>query len=227
MILNIDFDTKMADLMINNQQILYMLDRFEIPLGFKNCTIKELAKLHNIDKNALLAVTQIIINGEPHAEICTKESLIDIISFLEKSHESFRDKMRSIKKQIHKFSEDISGKYEIILNSFYNEYIEDIEEHFSFEETNVFPYVKGLADKSVIPDATTISNITDFETNHSDTELKLKDLKNILIKYIPSTIVSKYRNKILYRLYDLEPDLFLHSEVENKILIPLVKNIEK
>lgn len=227
MILNIDFDTKMADLMINNQQILYMLDRFEIPLGFKDSTIGELAEIYNIDKNALLAVTQIIINGEPHAEICSKESLIDIISFLEKSHESFREKMKSIKKQIHKFSEDISGKYEIILNSFYNEYIEDVEEHFSFEEINVFPYIKSLTGNNITPDNKTISNITDFETNHSDTELKLKDLKNILIKYIPSTVVSKYRNKILYRLYDLEPDLYLHSEVENKILIPLVKNIEK
>ena len=78
MILNIDKNSKMADLIINNQQILYMLERFNIPLGFKDCTIEDLARMHNIDNNALLAVTQLIVNNESHAEICTKESIKDI-----------------------------------------------------------------------------------------------------------------------------------------------------
>lgn len=227
MILNIDYDTKMADLIINNQQILYMLDRFNIPLGFKDSSIKDLAEENNVDKEALLAITQLIINEESHMENCNKESLKDLLSFLDNSHKSFRDKIASLKIIIDKFSEDISGKYEILLKSFYNEYIEDIKQHFLYEEENVFPYIMTLYKKDIQLKRSCVKNITDFEGNHSDTELKLKDLKNILIKYLPASIESKYRNKILYCLYDLEPDLFLHSEVENKILIPLVKQIEK
>lgn len=227
MILNIDKNSKMADLIINNQQILYMLERFNIPLGFKDCTIEDLARMHNIDNNALLAVTQLIVNNESHAEICTKESIKDILLFLNNSHESFRAKIVAIKDVIDKFSEAISGNYNIVLNSFYNEYIEDIEEHFAFEESDVFTYVRSLYLDTKKDINNGVKNISDFESNHSDTELKLKDLKNILIKYIPSNIESKYRNKILYRLYDLEPDLFLHSKIEDTILIPLVKQIEK
>jgi len=207
MILNIDYDTKMADLIINNQQILYMLDRFNIPLGFKDATIEELATTNNVDKDALLAITQLIINEESHAEICTRNSLKDLLRFLDNSHQSFRDKIASLKLIIDKFSEDISGKYEIILKSFYNEYIEDIKKHFLFEEENVFPYIKTLfSDESQACDSC---------------------VKNILIKYLPASIKSRYRNKILYCLYDLEPDMNLHAEVENKIVIPLVKHLEK
>lgn len=227
MILNIDFDTKMSDLIISNQQLLYMLDRFGIPLGFKDSSIAELAEMYNIDKNALLAVTQIIINRASHSDICTKDSLLDLLVFLENSHSSFREKIKSIEKHINKFSEDISGKYEILLNSFFNEYSEDIEEHFAYEESYVFPYIRKLCDINYNNKNIIISKISEFESNHTDTELKLKDLKNILIKYIPSNIKSKYRNKILYRLYDLEPDMCLHAEIENMILIPVVKVLEK
>jgi len=227
MILNIDYDTKMADLIINNQQILYMLDRFNIPLGFKDATIEELATTNNVDKDALLAITQLIINEESHAEICTRNSLKDLLRFLDNSHQSFRDKIASLKLIIDKFSEDISGKYEIILKSFYNEYIEDIKKHFLFEEENVFPYIKTFFCDECQVENSCVKNISDFEGNHSDTELKLKDLKNILIKYLPASIKSRYRNKILYCLYDLEPDMNLHAEVENKIIIPLVKHLEK
>jgi regulator of cell morphogenesis and NO signaling len=227
MILNIDKNSKMADLMISNQQILYMLERFNIPLGFKESTIKELANTNNIDENALLVIALLIINNESHAEICNKESLGDIINFLKNSHKSFREKIVSLKRSIDKFSEEISGNYEMVINTFYNEYIQDIEEHFSFEESDVFTYVKSLYDEQTIITNKIINNITDFETNHSNTELKLKDLKNILIKYIPPTVESKYRNQILYKLYELEPDLYLHSKIEDTILVPLVKQIEK
>jgi regulator of cell morphogenesis and NO signaling len=227
MILNIDKNSKMADLIINNQQVLYMLERFNIPLGFKDYTLEDLANMHKIDTNALLVITQLIVNNESHAEICTKKSIQDILHFLENSHESFRDKIVAIKDLIDKFSKDISGNYDIVLNSFYNEYIEEIEEHFAFEESYVFKYIKNLYEGIEKESNNTVKSISDFERNHSDTEIKLKDLKNILIKYIPANIKSKYRNKILYRLYDLEPDLFLHSKIEDRILIPLVKQIEK
>lgn len=226
MIQNITFDSQIAELMINNKQILYMLERFDIPLGFKDSNIEEIAVLNKINKHSLLAITQLIINNEANISNCEKDSIKDIIIFLKNSHKSFKSKILAIRENIDKFSNDIEGKYELLLNKFFEEYIQDIDEHFKYEEEHVFPYIENLIDYYTT-NITSIKSIEQFEHTHSDTELKLRDLKNILIKYIPSNLSSTYRNKILYRLYDLEPDLYLHSIIENYILIPIVKKFEK
>ena len=63
-------------------------------------------------------------------------------------------------------------------------------------------------------------------TNSSSLEEKLNDLKNLLIKYLPSTIKSDFRKRLLFNLYQLEKDLDVHSYLEDKILIPLVEKLE-
>ena len=92
MIQNITFDSQIAELMINNKQILYMLERFDIPLGFKDSNIEEIAVLNKINKHSLLAITQLIINNEANISNCEKDSIKDIIIFLKNSHKSFNQK---------------------------------------------------------------------------------------------------------------------------------------
>ena len=69
-------------------------------------------------------------------------------------------------------------------------------------------------------------NIEQFEENHSNIEETLHDLKNIVMKYLPSVCDTVLRNEVLYRLYRLGEDLEKHTIVENNVLIPIVNKIE-
>jgi regulator of cell morphogenesis and NO signaling len=58
-------------------------------------------------------------------------------------------------------------------------------------------------------------------------EEKLNDLKNLIIKYIPPEYDENVCNEFLLTLALFEKDLEDHARIENKILTPLVLEIEK
>jgi regulator of cell morphogenesis and NO signaling len=55
----------------------------------------------------------------------------------------------------------------------------------------------------------------------------LHDLKNLLLKYVKIDNDLDLRRKLFFALYELEYDLFVHSLIEETILIPSGVNIEK
>lgn len=69
--------------------------------------------------------------------------------------------------------------------------------------------------------------IREFEKRHNDIEEKLSDLKNLLIKYVPPAGDRYLRIRILNELFDLEQDLTDHARLEDKVLIPIVEQLEK
>jgi regulator of cell morphogenesis and NO signaling len=52
-------------------------------------------------------------------------------------------------------------------------------------------------------------------------------LKNLLLKYVNIEGDLDLRRKLLFALYELEFDLYLHSLIEENILIPSGVRIEK
>jgi len=93
-----------------------------------------------------------------------------------------------------------------------------------YEEKTVFPYVDDLL-------AGKVNNNYDMETfskKHGQTDQKLKELKNIIIKYLPSDI--QHNNQLtatLYNLYNNEEWLENHSLVEESIFIPAIRKLEQ
>jgi regulator of cell morphogenesis and NO signaling len=53
------------------------------------------------------------------------------------------------------------------------------------------------------------------------------DLKNIIIKYLPPNYDLNIGNSLLASLFMFEKDLKNHSRIEDKILIPKVRQLEK
>lgn len=56
---------------------------------------------------------------------------------------------------------------------------------------------------------------------------KMFDLKNIIIKYLPPNYNQNIGNSLLSNLFMFEKDLKNHARIEDKILIPKVKQLEK
>ncbi len=69
--------------------------------------------------------------------------------------------------------------------------------------------------------------MAEYKEHHDDIEEKLDDLKNLLIEYLPLKEGRNMRRRLLFKLFELEHDLRIHSRIEDYILIPLVTSMEK
>ena len=93
-----------------------------------------------------------------------------------------------------------------------------------YEEKMVFPYVEGL-EKGII---STTYDIETFSRHHGQIDKKLRELKNIIIKYLPSDgLHNNQLSATLYDIYNCEQWLDQHSHVEDEIFIPAIRRLEK
>jgi regulator of cell morphogenesis and NO signaling len=159
-----------------------------------------------------------------------------IIDYLRNTHEYYLEiKVPEIQGHIDEMEENASSRQQksiMHLNSFFREYTQELREHLSREDNSVFPYILALQEAH---DSKDVSEelyreilkepIRIYEKNHDNLEIKLSDLKNLIIKYLPP-ISSKDCRKLLIELFRLESDLENHSRIEEKVLIPKVGVIE-
>jgi regulator of cell morphogenesis and NO signaling len=219
---NISGTSKLTNVIIEHPNVLNVLEYFNIPLGLGDKTVVEIAKEYNIAPNTLEVVIKVYCRTIP-SKILNKKEVHDLLMFLQTSHNNFKlVKIPELKSLIESFSKEIPTKYGKMLVAFFDEYIREIDEHFMYEDEKVFPYITNILQNKVTKDF----KIKEFERNHTDIGHKLLDLKNILIKYIPPTVVSEYRKQILNKLIGFERDLMYHTQLEDNILVPFVKNME-
>jgi regulator of cell morphogenesis and NO signaling len=96
--------------------------------------------------------------------------------------------------------------------------------HVNEEELDVFPYVTSLVNnKKVSPNY----RIHAFEKEHANVDIKLNDLKNLIVKYIEPVYDNNICNDFLIHLFHFEKDIKDHARIEDKILIPQVVEVEK
>lgn len=219
---------KIADVIIKFPDILSVLERFSISLGFEDKKIRDITDQYHIDLNAFLSILKAYEYEAVKNSNLTlnRDSIPDILYFLKRSHDYLKNiSIPALRDLIKNFSGDIPEKHGKMLVLFFDGYIEEIKDHFTYEEQTVFPYVGNIIeDKHPKKGKFEISR---FEKTHSDIQQKLLDLKNILIKYIPENVKSEYRFKILRELINMQKDLEYHSFIENHILVPSVKEFEK
>lgn len=92
-----------------------------------------------------------------------------------------------------------------------------------YEEKSLFPYVEALLAGKPVGDY----NIDTFSKHHYQTDKKLTELKNVIIKYMPAD--QQRNNKLtatLYGIYNNEEWLHLHTQVEDKIFVPAIRKLE-
>ncbi len=221
---NIILDAKMSDLIVAYPNIITIFERLNIPFGFGDKKVEEVAVDNQIDALAFISIIQLFSGKHYDDTTLKKESIGDILFFLKSSHQYFKERqIPEIKESIKLFSETIQPKHGSMIISFFDGYIQEMNEHFLYEEETVFPYIESIINESFQNGF----EINEFEKNHTDIEQKLLDLKHILIKYIPEKHLSPYRLEILKKLNILEEDIYYHSYVEDSLLVPSVKRIEK
>ena len=217
-------DDKMITLISDNYNILQSLGRFGISLGFGDKTVREVCEEQEVDTFTFLAIVNYTINGYRNVDSEERFSVPTLLHYLKSSHEYYLNfQLPAIRTQLQE-ALDMKDNLARLILKLYDGYAQEIRRHMQYEEKTVFPYVVDLLNNKINNNY----DIDTFSKHHGQVDLRLKELKNIIIKYLPTDI--RHNNQltsILYNLYNNEEWLVNHSQVEEDIFIPAIRNLER
>lgn len=219
---------KMAELIAADNSLLSILQRLNIRLGFGEATVQDICTRYNISTALFLEICNIYSfrHYQPNIKELAKSDIANITTYLRASHKFYTEVcFPAIHNSVHNLVKELDDVNRRLIDKFYDDYDNEVNNHFRYEEDIVFPYIESLQAGGKKNDEA--YHISKFEDNHSNISEKLNDLKNIIIKYLPEEHSSVVRFSLLNDIYAVENDLRKHSLIENKLLIPLVEIMEK
>ena len=212
---------KMRDLAKDNSALILVMGRFGISLGFGDKSVREVCRMHHVNENTFLEVVNFVSSKDYNYE---SVSLPSLIGYLKQAHEYYLDfNLPNIRRKLIE-AIDCSGTDELamLILKFYDEYVTEVRKHMEYENDVVFSYVEQLS-QGFLNRNFTISN---FAGKHTPIGYKLKELKDIIIRYYPEK--NNYQlNQVLLEIILSEQDLTSHCMIEDKLFVPAVKLIEQ
>lgn len=216
-------DDKLINIIRDNYDILQSLGSFGISLGFGDKTVREVCEEQGVDTYTFLTVVNFTINGYLEADNADRLSVPTLLHYLRASHQYYSGfELPFIRRELEE-SLDMEDNVAILIMKIYDEYAHSIANHMRYEEKTVFPYVESLLKGVPLSNF----NLETYSKHHQHADLKLRELKSIIIKYLPTD--QKCSNQLMHTLYDLynsEHWLQLHSDVEDNIFLPAIRLME-
>lgn len=224
-------DFKVSEIIFENPHFLLMLEHFGIELALHEKTIEQICKEYNINLNLFLTIAN-LYNGIKPSPIddYSLNNIRVIVDYLKKSHIYYlNEKYPEISDYIEKIHEINNHKEIVLVEKFFIRYFNEVTEHLDYENRIAFPYILNLLNQIELKKEVIECNysIEEYKEHHNDIEEKLVDLKNLLIKYLPQNNDHLIRRKLLFSLFELEFDLIIHTQIEDLILVPMVKKMEQ
>jgi regulator of cell morphogenesis and NO signaling len=140
-----------------------------------------------------------------------------------------------VKEQIHRLLDRsrLSKKQSELVTEFFEDYKKEFMEHLSEEEQRILPYILELERQSMLdtPEPEFMEklrsySIREFEKGHDRLETSLENLSRLIIKYLPPCDDFQLCQEVLDQLSALVKDLVDHANMEDKVLIPRVAELE-
>lgn len=215
---------RMVDLISDNYFLIQVISRFGIKVGFSDKTVEDVCKDFDVDCNTFLAIVNFISDGNSYIDNLSNISLHSLLIYLKQSHTYFLDYcLPAIRKKllegINLSTEDVS----FLILKFFDEYTTEVRTHMELEEQGVFMYVNKLLEGKVNEKY----QISTYSEHHDQVGDKLKELKNIILKYCPQNADINLLNDALYDIYRCEQELESHCLVEDYIFVPAVLKLER
>ena len=217
-------DDKMISLIRDNYDLLQALGSFGISLGFGDKTVKETCEDNEVDTYTFLAVVNYTINGYGEFENDEQMSVPTLLHYLEASHAYFLDfQLPYIRRELQESLDENDSLARLILR-FYDEYAHEIRRHMKYEQKTLFPYVETLLEGKPANDY----NVETFSKHHGAADKKLRELKLLIIKYLPQDgLHNNQLTATLHDIYDNEEWLRQHALVEDHIFVPAIRRLEQ
>ena len=175
-------EDRMCDLVCDKYFVLQVMSRFGIALGFGDKSIAEVCAASGVDTDTFLAVVNLLVEKADPETLAENVSVRALTDYLHNSHGYFLDfRLPSIRRKLIEAVDCSHSDVSFAIMRFFDEYVAEVHKHMDYEEKNVFPYVEAL-----LAGEPTSYSIDTFRRHHDQVEAKLRELKNIIIKYYPS-----------------------------------------
>ena len=214
----------MISLIRDNYDLLQMLGSFGISLGFGDKTVKETCENNGVDTYTFLAVVNFTINGYGEFEADGQLSIPTLLHYLEACHAYFLEfQLPYIRRELQESIDERESLAKLILR-FYDEYAHEIRRHMKYEQKTLFPYVQSLIEGQPANDY----NVDTFSKHHGATDNKLRELKLLIIKYLPQDgLHNNQLTATLHDIYENEVWLRQHAMIEDHIFVPAIRRLEQ
>ncbi len=216
--------------MAEQPNVLPVISRFHLPIGVEDMTIAEVCKAYSVDAETFLAVINFKTKAPNNVDI-SHISLPTLLDYLRNSHSQFFDiQMPGLRRLIIEGinQPNVDPKIPILIIQLYDEYVSELQKHMTEENEQVFPYISDLLN-GIKPSNYSIEQ---FARQHrvideKDITDKLTEIKNLIIRFFPTTTDNNLLLLALREIHYTEQDLFTHCSIEDKILTPAVKKLER
>ena len=228
----------MFRVMLENLQLLPLLPRFNMKHGFGDKSVDEVCRDHGVHTDFFLEIAnayldEMYIPGKG-LSLFPLASMVDYIRATHNYYTQFALPM--VEEKIHRLLDrsGLSDKEVRLVTDFFNDYKKEFMDHLSQEEGQILPYVLELEKQSALekPEPGFIRklqnySISEFEKEHDRLEISLKHLSELIIKYLPPFDDVHLCHEVLNDLATLMKDLVDHADLEDKMLIPRVAELER
>ncbi|MDE5875128.1 MAG: hemerythrin domain-containing protein [Muribaculaceae bacterium] len=213
----------MASLIAENYQLLQVMSRFGIPLGFGDDSVEKTCCDNGVDCSTFLAVVNFISEGYSDSDTLPSLSVEALLDYLRQSHIYFLEYfLPAIRKKLLEGIRLRNDDVSFLILKFFDDYVGEVRIHMDYEEKNVFPYVKSLLSGNKISDF----RVNTYSKHHDRVGSKLKELKKLIIKYCPESKDINILNDALYDIYRCEDEHESHCLGEDCLLVPAILQLE-
>lgn len=219
-------DMKMADILDANPDVGVILLRLGIGFGFGEKSVREVCLAHGTDAGTFTMICNVCtFDGyRPSPAELSEGHVLDVVRYLRQSHTYYSEgALVRLEQSIRDLIVPCQEKLRNVIWTFFDGYRTELLKHFSYEEETVFPYIQ----KIVLGGEDASFSIDGYKENHEVVDEKLGDLRNLVMKTLPAECDAGQRFSLLSFLYFLQRDLGCHTRVENEVMVPMVRYIEK
>lgn len=221
---------KLADIITANHNIILLLPRFGIPLGFGDKSVREVCTANNVPVDFMLLICNVYTFDDylPDIESLAATDMRPLLKYLEESHSYYtNERLPHIEVHLHHIADRIGQRYGEILKKFYADFRREITEHFREEEQYDFPKLRGLQDGTRKAEGGKRKAESGKNKSHNGLVDKLNDLTQIVYKYLPGNVLPEETMEVVFDILQLSADIQKHALIEDKILIPYMKWLER
>jgi len=228
----------MCQAVLENHRLLTLFPRFNISLGFGEMSVEEVCFHFNVNADFFLEIANAYLeeNYIPQEDL-SLFTLDNLIRYLTRTHSYYLETaLPRVEGKIRVLLEQstLSAREKELVSGFFNDYKKEFLEHISNEEDVVIPYIRELQKQSQKPqperaflESMSGYSIKDFAREHDPLEYSLENLSRLIIKYLPPFEDFDLCHQVLGDLAALVRDLIDHANMEDKILVPRVAELEQ
>ena len=215
---------KMASIIADHYQLIQVMSRFGIPLGFGDDSIEKTCRDNGVDCTTFLSVVNFVLDGFASYQTISDLSLKSLLHYLRQSHIYFLEYfLPAIRRKLLDGIRLRSDNVSFLIIKFFDEFVHEVRTHMEHEEKYLFTYVNALLDGKYSAGY----KVNTYSEHHEKVGSKLKELIKLIIKYCPDDNDTNLLNDALYDIYRCEEELESHCRLEDCLLVPAILNFEK